>query len=234
MSDHLSNTETVLFQLYGTEVSVYELALNFATPSCTSETLQQLDSLQKCLYALNSWFQTWERMETTRWLGLTFGIFTQKIQSLGAVFRLSTANNISGWNTVEARKTIDVLDLLERMAMQMDTAAAALLVAEDDPSEDSSEYLWIPLCCLYLDTCNVCTESRLFWLTCAITVWRKAASLMRRIKAGFSEELKVRSSKISSAVHCHPSRVQKTSRTGFALLYPPLRCLNLLCAFGSK
>lgn len=143
MADYLSNAEAILFQLYGTEAQVHELALSFHPPSSTTDTLQQLDSLQKCLNALDHWFQIWERMAPKQWLGLTFVIFTQKIQNIVALFRLSTVDYIPGWNTTEARKTIDLLALLERIAVQME-AATAVLMAEDDPREDSSEYLELP------------------------------------------------------------------------------------------
>lgn len=141
MSDHLSTAVAVLFQLYGTEAHVHELALSFDPPSATSGTLQQLDALQKCLNALERWFQTWDRMTPAQFLGLTFNIFTQKIQNIVALFRLSTVDNIPGWSAAETRKKLDVLALLERIAVQMETVTAAVSVAEDDPREDSSEYL---------------------------------------------------------------------------------------------
>lgn len=37
----------------------------------------------------------------------------------------------------------------------------------------------------------MCPKSSLFWLTSSITVWKKAAILMRRIKLGLKEEFKV-------------------------------------------
>lgn len=88
---------------------------------------------------MEHWFQTWERIPPAQWIGLTFNIFTQKIQGIVALFRLSTVDHVPDWNTAEVRKRLDVFALLDRVADRMDMAAAAIPVAEDDPGEESSE-----------------------------------------------------------------------------------------------
>lgn len=134
---------------------MHELALGLDPPSSTSDTLRQLDALQKCLNAVECWFQTWEQMSPTQFLGLTFNIFTQKIQNIVALFRLSTVDSIAGWNTAETRKKLDVLALLERIAVQMETVTAAVSVAEDDPREDSSKCLKLHCYSSQLQLCHV-------------------------------------------------------------------------------
>ncbi|CAN8095224.1 unnamed protein product [Discula destructiva] len=137
VSDPTLPADAVLLHLYGTEVSVQELALSFDSPSSNNDTIKQLDALQKCLNAVESWFQIWERVPPAQLMGLTFNIFTQKIQAIVALLRLSTIDHIPAWNTSQVRKRMDIFALLDRIAIQMDSAVAAMAVTEDDPGEDS-------------------------------------------------------------------------------------------------
>lgn len=138
MSDNVShNTEAVLFHLYATDVSIQELALDCDAPTTTVDAIKQIESLQKCLSAVESWFQTWEGIPPHRVIGLTFSAFMQQIQSIVALFRLSTLNNVPAWNTADVRKRLDIFALLDRLAGLMDAATAAIPVIEDDPGEDS-------------------------------------------------------------------------------------------------
>lgn len=138
-ADQYQPAEGVLFHLYGAEVNVQELAMSFDSTLSMGDTMKQLDALQKCLNAVESWFKVWEAVPLDRWIGLTFNVFIQKIQSIVALLRLSTIDHIPAWNTSEVRKRMDIFALLERIAVQMDLAATAIAVVEDDPGEDSSK-----------------------------------------------------------------------------------------------
>ncbi|KAJ4423327.1 hypothetical protein N0V82_002055 [Gnomoniopsis sp. IMI 355080] len=131
--------ETVLLHLYNTDVAVQELALDYGPLTNPMDAIKQLESLQKCLTAVENLFQIWEGIPRHRIIGLTFSTFMQKIQGLVALFRLSKLDNVPAWNTAEVRKRLDIFALLERLAVLMDSVAAATAVAEDEPGEDS---LW--------------------------------------------------------------------------------------------
>ncbi|KAJ4389579.1 hypothetical protein N0V93_007050 [Gnomoniopsis smithogilvyi] len=131
--------EAVLLHLYSTDLSIQELALDFGPQANAIEAIKQLESLQKCLNAVEHLFQTWEAIAPHRLIGLSFSTFMQKIQGLVALFRLSTLDNIPAWNKAEVRKRLDIFALLDRLENLMLTAAVATGVAEDDPGEDS---LW--------------------------------------------------------------------------------------------
>lgn len=115
--------------------------MNFDPPNTTVDSIKQLQSLQNCLNSVERWFQIWEGIPPHQLIGLTFFTFMQKIQSIVALFRLSTLENVPGWNTAEVRKRLDIFALLDRLAVLMDSAVASIPVLEDDPGEDSRKYL---------------------------------------------------------------------------------------------
>lgn len=130
----------MLLHLHNTEVSIQELALDCGPLINTVDAIKQLESLQKCLTAVENLFQIWEGIPRHRLIGLTFSTFMQKIQGIVALFRLSTLDNIPAWNTAEVRKRLDIFALLDRLAAVMDSAAAATAIAEDDPGEESRKF----------------------------------------------------------------------------------------------
>lgn len=135
--DNVSTTEAVLLHLYSTDLSIQELALDFGPQANTVDAIKQLESLQKCLSAVENLLQTWVTIPPHRLISLTFSTFMQIIQGIVALFRLSTLENIPAWNTAEVRKRLDIFALLDRLEVLLDTAAVATGVTDDDPGEDS-------------------------------------------------------------------------------------------------
>lgn len=109
-------------------------------PTTTVDTIKQIESLQKCLSAVESLFRTWEGIPPHRLIGLTFSTFMHKIQGIVALFRLSTLDNIPAWSTAEVRKRLDIFALLDRLSALMESAAVAIPMAEDDPGEESRKF----------------------------------------------------------------------------------------------
>lgn len=137
--------ESILFHLYSTDLSIQELALDCLPPTTTVDTIKQIESLQKCLSAVESLFRTWEGIPPHRLIGLTFSTFMHKIQGIVALFRLSTLDTIPAWSTVEVRKRLDIFALLDRLSALMESAATAIPVAEDDPGEDSRKFHFLAI-----------------------------------------------------------------------------------------
>lgn len=54
------------------------------------------------------------------WIGTTFSIFAQFSHCIILLFKLTTLDE-PGWDTGEARKRADLLDILERLAQRLDS-----------------------------------------------------------------------------------------------------------------
>lgn len=120
---------------------MHELAVAAEPSAAPADMLRRLEALRACLAALQDWFRTWGRVTAERRIGLTFAIFIQLVHAIAALFRLSTADRIPAWNPAEVKTHLDLLGLLDRAADDLAASSAALEIVEDDPGEESSEFL---------------------------------------------------------------------------------------------
>ncbi|KAF3760361.1 hypothetical protein M406DRAFT_109448 [Cryphonectria parasitica EP155] len=129
---NLVQNEAVLLSLYGAEVAVHDLASNFDPSLDNVDIIKRLDALQKCLKAVENFFQTWDRIPTQQHMGLTLTTFIQLLHVIVALFRLSTLDSIPGWDPAVARGRLHLFALLDHLAKQMEMTIATIPILEDD------------------------------------------------------------------------------------------------------
>lgn len=124
--------------MYATEVNINELVLNLEPPTSNAEVLNRLERLNRCLKAVENWFNIYEQIPASMALGITFDVFLQLIHCIVALIRLTKLNNIPTWDTTEVRKRLDIFSLLDRIADGMEKIPIAAGVVEDDDAEESA------------------------------------------------------------------------------------------------
>lgn len=131
-----SCTETVLIHLHATEVAVHEIGLNVEPSASNMDMIKRLNALRSCLNAVENFFQTWNRIPPSQYMGLTFNMFAHLLNSIVALFRLSTLDNIPGWDTAEATSRVPLFAVLDHIADQMAAATSAIPISDDEPPTD--------------------------------------------------------------------------------------------------
>ncbi|PSR81788.1 hypothetical protein BD289DRAFT_484233 [Coniella lustricola] len=161
LPSNLLNNETVLIHLHATEVAVHEIGLSVEPSINNMDTIKRLNALRSCLNALENFFQAWDRITPSQYMGLTFNMFVHLLNCIVALFRLSTLDNIPGWDPTEARSRLPLFTMLDHIAEQMDATTSAIPIINDEsPNEDVAR----------------------------ATVWAKAGRVMRLIKQGIKRD----------------------------------------------
>lgn len=127
----------MLLQLYATEVSIKELALNAEPPSSNTNVISRLERLHKCLKAVENWFRIYEQIPASTAIGITFDVYVQLIYCIVALIRLTKLDCFPAWDTAEVRRRLDILSLLDRIADRIENLPTAAGVVEDNGSEES-------------------------------------------------------------------------------------------------
>lgn len=123
--------------MYATEVIVNELALHLPPSTAHSDVLFRLERLQKCLKAIENWFDTYEATPPSMALGGTFHLFVQLVTCLVTVIKLSRLEDFPAWDSAEVRRRLDIFALFDRVAARMDKIRVAVGIQEDDEREES-------------------------------------------------------------------------------------------------
>ncbi|ROV86940.1 hypothetical protein VMCG_10872 [Cytospora schulzeri] len=134
----ISNNESVLLQMYATEVYINELALDYKPPAPNTDVMNRLERLHSCLKAIENWFQIYEQIPPSMAIGVTFDIFVQLIHCIVALIRLTKLDSFPAWDTAEVKRRLDIFCLLDRIADGMEKLPIAAGIAEDNGSEDSA------------------------------------------------------------------------------------------------
>lgn len=127
----------MLLHLYATEVIINELALHLPPSTAHSDVMFRLDRLQKCLRAIESWFDAYERTPPSLATGGTFHLFVQLVSCLVTAVKLSRLDDFPAWDTAEVRRRLDIFGLFDRIVARMDGIRAAVGIREDDDREES-------------------------------------------------------------------------------------------------
>lgn len=123
--------------MYASEAIINELALQLPPSTAHADVMYRLERLQKCLKAIESWFDTYERTPPSLALGGTFHLFVQLVSCLVAVIKLSRLEDFPAWDTAEVRRRLDIFALFDRISARMDKIRAAVGILEDDEREES-------------------------------------------------------------------------------------------------
>ena len=85
--------------------------------------------------SLEMWFELFFEVPLPDWIGITFEKYAQFWHCLTLVFKLSTLDE-QGWDTEEARRRIDLLDILERFSQNFERLPETLGLVDDvDPQQ---------------------------------------------------------------------------------------------------
>lgn len=130
--------ESVLLQMYATEVNINELALNFEPSTSNADVMNRLERLHRCLKAIENWFQIYEQIPASMAIGITFDIYVQLIHCIVALIRLTKFDDFPAWDTAEVRRRLDIFSLLDRIADGMEKLPMAAGIVEDNGNEEST------------------------------------------------------------------------------------------------
>lgn len=126
-----------MLHMYASEVIINELALHLPPSTAHADVIYRLDRLQKCLKAIENWFDTYERTPASMALGGTFHLFVQMVTGLVTCIKLSKLEDFPAWDAAEARRRVDIFALFDRIAARMETVRTVAGIQEDDEREES-------------------------------------------------------------------------------------------------
>lgn len=99
--------------------------------------MYRLERLQKCLKAIENWFDTYERTPASLALGGTFHLFVQMVTCLVTCIKLSKLDDFPAWDPAEVRRRLDIFALFDRIAARMEKIRTSVGIQEDDEREES-------------------------------------------------------------------------------------------------
>lgn len=123
--------------MYASEVLINELALHLPPSTAHSNVMYRLERLQKCLKAIENWFDTYERTPASLALGGTFHLFVQMVTCLVTCIKLSKLDDFPAWDPAEVRRRLDIFGLFDRIAARMEKIRTSVGIQEDDEREES-------------------------------------------------------------------------------------------------
>ncbi|KAK2596075.1 hypothetical protein N8I77_013582 [Diaporthe amygdali] len=129
--------DTIHLHMYATEVIINELAINLPPSTNHTDVINRLERLQKCLKAVEDWFDTYMRTPPSMALGGTFHLFVQLVHCLVTLIKLSKLDDFPPWDPAEVRRRLDIFDLFDRLSARMESIRTAVGIREDDEREES-------------------------------------------------------------------------------------------------
>ncbi|KAJ5114045.1 hypothetical protein N7456_002579 [Penicillium angulare] len=131
----LADNKPILFLLYDTELSIYEVSL--VKPLADEEfSPQRLDHLYACLHVVKQFFDLFFTIPPAGYTSLALPYLTQISHCLVTLFRLSTLD-YPGWDKSAVKGTVDLLAITEQILRRMSQVADAVGMrceeAYDDP-----------------------------------------------------------------------------------------------------
>ncbi|KAJ5649729.1 uncharacterized protein N7484_003452 [Penicillium longicatenatum] len=120
----LADNKPILFHLYDTELSLYEVAL--VKPLADEEfSPQRLDHLCTCLHVVKQFFDLFFTIPPAGYTSLALPYLTQVSHCLVTLFRLSTLD-YPGWDKSAVKGVVDILVIAEQIATRMSQVADAV------------------------------------------------------------------------------------------------------------
>ncbi|RAK81612.1 transcription factor domain-containing protein [Aspergillus fijiensis CBS 313.89] len=125
----LADNKPILFHLYDTEISLYEVAL-VKPPPDEEMSSQRLGHLYACLHVVKQFFDLFFTIAPAEYTSLALSYLTQVSHCLVTLFRLSTLD-YPGWDKAAVKGTVDLLAVAEQIATRMSQVAAAVGMRSD-------------------------------------------------------------------------------------------------------
>ncbi|PYI02701.1 hypothetical protein BO78DRAFT_432656 [Aspergillus sclerotiicarbonarius CBS 121057] len=130
----LTENKPILFHLYDTEISLYEVAL--AKPPANEEmSTQRVDHLYTCLQLVKQFFDLFFTITPAEYTSLALPSLTQLSHCLVTLFRLSTLD-YPGWDKAAVKGAVDILDVAEQIATRMGQVADAVGMRSEEAHGD--------------------------------------------------------------------------------------------------
>lgn len=104
--------ETLLMELYNTELSIHEIGLSQAPDIFSGQDNRRLECLCTCLNAAKSWFDVFLSIPPAQYVGFSVSIYQNLFHCFMALYRLSTFD-LPEWDRGLVRETLDASLLLE-------------------------------------------------------------------------------------------------------------------------
>lgn len=115
--------------LENAELVIHEWAIQ--TPALPhSPELQRLESLCASLQAIKTWLDAWMSVPAETYHGLPFTLFFQLSRAIMNLFKLSTLED-PGWDRSMVRNTVNILEVLDQILINMKRCADMVLEAGD-------------------------------------------------------------------------------------------------------
>ncbi|KAI1099756.1 hypothetical protein F4804DRAFT_73532 [Jackrogersella minutella] len=145
----IQSHRTTQFYLLNTELKIREAALG--RPRLPDQTgisnFQRLQDLESVLSSIERWLSVYAGMPQCEWIGFTADVFTQFMQFLVVLFKLSILDE-PGWDLQEVRRRADVFESLDRACENVDRVPALVgMVDADGPRRG----LFFKMTCLLRD-----------------------------------------------------------------------------------
>ncbi|RAL07884.1 transcription factor domain-containing protein [Aspergillus homomorphus CBS 101889] len=131
---HLAENKLILFNLYDTEISLYEVALVKA-PADEGMNSQRLGHLYACLHVVKQFLDLFFTIAPADYTSLALPYLTQVSHCLVTLFRLSTLE-YPGWDKAAVRSSVDLLVIAEQIATRMGQVAAAVCMRSERSNGD--------------------------------------------------------------------------------------------------
>ncbi len=116
-----TNPELEIVQLFmlTTELIVNEAAPKAPLTVAGTTDLLRLECLERVLACADAWFRIFFSMPDTALLELPLAIFWQLHHNTAALFRLTVLDD-PAWDRDAVRRTVDVFEMLERLAVNLE------------------------------------------------------------------------------------------------------------------
>lgn len=111
--------EIVLTHIEATELMVYEMALSQSHSASGQLDHLRIRYLQACVQSIRAWFDIFFTIPPSEYIGFSFATASQLARCLGLLQSISALDD-PGWSKEEVRATVDVLEILERVASNME------------------------------------------------------------------------------------------------------------------
>lgn len=132
----VQNNGIVLLHYHHAHLTLSESALgswwNSGQPTLG---LQEVKYLYGCIDSIKSWFDIFFTISPASYIGFPFSMYAQSVSCLLVLFRLSTLENPS-WDKSHARKTIDVLEVMDQMVRNLEEVATLAGLESEEPGGD--------------------------------------------------------------------------------------------------
>lgn len=127
----LTDSGSVQFYLYNTELSIRESALNKPSVELFTTHGQRIKDLDAVLTTVENWLQVFSGLPLVDAVGIHVDNFTQFLHCIVVLFKL-TVLEAPGWNVEEVRRRADVFEILDSTCQQIEDVASATGMIDAD------------------------------------------------------------------------------------------------------